>query len=563
MEIDSRTLQMSTAENGSPTAIFQLSDGRRIFLHSRFDPEAEACFLIEKIPIREQTLYVVLGFGLGYHVKELLGRIPSNSHVLVMEPATEQLSTHLLDYYRKKGEAWIQDDRLSFHSHYDPETVPMFLADAFIRHRALSLSIFMHIPSASTNEAFYRGLLKEIQEKFPVYLEGHIDANDIVLENNLSNFWANLPVTWQTPHISHLKRRWEQYPAVIVAAGPSLTKELERLRQAQGKVLIVSVGTSAGILMKHGVRPDFVVSVDPFEANMSHFRNWDNSSVSLIYYHRIWRGIPPMYNGPKYWFTMDDEPPIPLSGIQGSNEFWRGGTVAFTALQVAHYLKADPIILAGMDFALLDGRTHAEDAAHSGVLDEEITLSERFFRIPGVSGDQVVTHIVYYSYLLYIQDYIQRHPQTRHINTSSTGAKIHGTIEKSLEDTLQEYSVEEKNSGERLVCEIHKTHQSVSVSWDRILDTVSQWEQELSDFVDDNEAINHLDKLISSFRRLLIYMETPHAYDDCFHTWEIRKIKNKPGFEETLCTRLKEHCRFVLNQIREFLDDRKKAAQMR
>ena len=113
-------------------------------------------------------------------------------------------------------------------------------------------------------------------------------------------------------------------------------------------------------MMNHKVAPHFVVSVDPFEANLSHFENWNNNKIPFIYYHRIWRGVLPAYHGHKFWFAMDDEPSIPLTGIERTSEFWRGGTVSFTALQFAHYLKADPIVFVGLDFAFLDGRQHAD-----------------------------------------------------------------------------------------------------------------------------------------------------------------------------------------------------------
>jgi hypothetical protein len=553
MKENNPNLQLISAANGTPTAGFTLLDGRHIYLHSRFDPEAEARFLVKTIPIRERTLYVVLGFGMGYHVKELLGRIPQSSYLLVVESVTEHLSRQMKTYCRQKGETWIQDKRLIFHSHYDPETVPIFLADAFIRLRTLSLHIFTHIPSASTNEAFYRWVLKEIQTKFSVFLEGHLGANDRILENNLSNFWTNLSVTWQTPHVSCLSGRWQRHAAVLVAAGPSLTPEIEKLRKLRNRALIISVGTAARILMKHGIAPDFVVSVDPFEVNLAHFKDWNTDGIPLIYYHRIWREIPSTYKGPKFWFAMDEEPPVPLTGIQGASEFWRGGTVAFTALQFAHYLETDPIILVGLDFAFHDGCTHAEGAVYGGKVKTD-TLREGFFRIPGVSGEQVVTNQSYYSYLLYLQDYIQRHPNIRHINTSTMGAKIHGTIESPLENALDRYGGNEKKETMPVVRDVFRSFKPVSSN--TILKMVCQWEQEMSRFINKNKDESRLDPLISNFKKLSIYKQISSAYDDCFFTWEIQKIRKRSQSEARLCERILEHCGFIIDQLRVIRDDR-------
>ena len=61
-------------------------------------------------------------------------------------------------------------------------------------------------------------------------------------------------------------------------------------------------------------------------------------------------------------------------------------------------------------------------------------------------------------------------------------------------------------------------------------------------------------ELILRFRTLSIYREISNGYDDCFYTWEINGIRNRSMTEETLCARLKEHCVFVLNQLKAMSD---------
>ena len=106
------------------------------------------------------------------------------------------------------------------------------------------------------------------------------------------------------------------------------------------------------------------MSVDPYELNRAHFAGWESSDVPLAYYHRMCRGIVSEYAGPKFWFVMHDEPPIPLRQSRERSPFARGGTVAYSALQIAHYLEADPIIFVGQDFAFRGGHTHAAGALY-------------------------------------------------------------------------------------------------------------------------------------------------------------------------------------------------------
>lgn len=103
----------------------------------------------------------------------------------------------------------------------------------------------------------------------------------------------------------------------------------------------------------------FVIIVDPNETSMAQFTGWDTEKTTLLYYQKAWRGIPTPYQGLKFWFTMLNDLPIPAHECTCKFPFSGGGTVAFSALQFARYIKADPIILVGQDFAFLDGATHA------------------------------------------------------------------------------------------------------------------------------------------------------------------------------------------------------------
>ena len=88
-----------------------------------------------------------------------------------------------------------------------------------------------------------------------------------------------------------------------------------------------------------------------------------------------------------------------------------------------------------------------------------------------------------------------------------------------------------------------------------MLDLIQKWEKELSGFIDATKTEAKLDGLLSHFKQLSMYHEISDAYDHCFHTWEIKNLKHQSESEETLCERLKAHCRFVQNRFQELLTD--------
>ena len=58
-------------------------------------------------------------------------------------------------------------------------------------------------------------------------------------------------------------RPYQRIPVVIVAAGPSLDKNIHILKEFQGKCLIICVDIVLFKLIENGIRPDFVINIDP------------------------------------------------------------------------------------------------------------------------------------------------------------------------------------------------------------------------------------------------------------------------------------------------------------
>ncbi len=511
-------------------------------MHSRFDPLEEARFLVKDIPLRERTMYVVLGFGLGYHVKELLQRIPRSSHVVVLEPDSACLSRVLLKEAGSRATPWMLSDRLHFLAHSDPEVTPYSLADRLVGLRLNSIELFTHIPSALTDEVFFRKLLDIIPRGFPVSFDSRLNILDKMLENQLLNFWSNLPHSWKASPVNGLQGRWNGRPAVIVSAGPSLTGALPGLGKARGNALVVATGTAARVLMEHRIQPDLVISTDPYQLNSLHFEGWDGAEVPLVYYHWIWRGIPASYTGPKFYFIMKDDPPIPLAAALERPDFRQGGSVAFSALQIAHYLEANPIVFVGQDFAFADGHTHAEGTLVNSSFDNE-TLPPDYLRVPGVSGNPVTTSRIYLSYLLYMQEYLlnygRLHSDIRHINTSAIGARIAGTENIPLERALAECGARTGLSPREVILGALGETGTRPANLER---TVDRW---IADIERISGRPDDFAEMFSRFRGTSVYRQAPGSYEGIYYLYEVRYRSAGRSGESAFRSRFMDHLRYV------------------
>lgn len=545
MEIKNRDIEICTAASGKVTAKVRREDGRELYLHSKFDPIEEAKLLLKDVPINDKTLYVVIGFGFGYHVKELLKQIPQSSRIVVIESFNWRLSAIAKEYYQSRNEKWLSDYRLTITTFSSPESVCFALANIFERNELSSLEMFTHIPTVATDEQFYRKVIETIPEEFSMRLADQINTLDTTLENNLTNYISNLAFTWRTPSLEGFKNKWAEKPLIIVAAGPSLTDQLSSLKEAQGKALIVCVGTAAKPLMDNGIIPDFVISVDPYCANMAHFLEWDTSKVPLIYYQGVWRGIPANYQGPKFWFTMKNESPIPLRSEFIKSIFFEGGTVAFSALQFANFVKASPIIFVGQDMSFNRGRTHAEGIAYNSSYNEE-DLPEGFFLVPGTDGDLVVTNQTYYSYLVFMQEYILKNRDSRYINTSLTGAKIEGMEVMPLNKAIKDFCAHTCNI-DKVVDKIYSNSKTLVTKSALVL--LNKWEKELTRYLQDNHKESELDKLISSFMKLDIYKINHVNYRRFFYAVSLREKWFNISANYKVAERLRSHAAAILDVV--------------
>jgi hypothetical protein len=67
--------EVLAARSGLPTVRVSTPAGRPLFLHSRYDPMAEARKFVDAIDCEKAWCFVIGGLGMGYHVQALLERL--------------------------------------------------------------------------------------------------------------------------------------------------------------------------------------------------------------------------------------------------------------------------------------------------------------------------------------------------------------------------------------------------------------------------------------------------------------------------------------------------------
>lgn len=539
------------SRSDSLTAAVRIADGNAWWLHSRVDPADEATFLLADIPVQERTLYVVLGFGLGYHVRALLDRLPASSHVIVIESDAAALSNVARTAMPTLFGEWLLSPRLQLLVCRDPAVLPLRLAASFSACDALALHLIPHVPSMQLVPAFFAAAMQGIREHLPAAAAAHLAGLDATLENDLCNVWANLSPAWRGGDIDALKDTCRSRPVIVVSAGPSLTEALPHLPALVGHAVIVATAPTVTVLLAHGIRPDVVVTVDPFHENLAHFVPWVEVPLPLVFYQRAYRGIFDHVHSPACAFSMREEEPLPLKADSRPSIFFPGGSVAFSALQLAHHMGGNPVVLVGQDFAFAEGRTHASgvdygrDVADAGTA----TGGQQLLQVPGVKGSPVTTNGLYYSYLLHMQEYLlayqRQWPEVRHINASS-GAVIQGTEHVSIDQLTVMPAADAAASNP--VADAITRSRGVR---DRQAATslIKQWRLELSEVMAADDVAGSFRDSFDAFARTSLYAQASASYRRVRYVFDSRYAPKGEAATIAFHERFREHLRFIADVV--------------
>lgn len=222
----------------------------------------------------------------------------------------------------------------------------------------------------------------------------------------------------------------EQIPVIVVAAGPSLQKNIRMLKNAKGKAIILAVDTALNYLEKNDVIPDFIVTLDVhkpmylFENNIAKEQPMFVSmsgNPSVIAYNK----------GEKIFFDVFDV----LPKIKDEKSDYRAikisGCVATMAFEIGRYIGAKTIILVGQDLA------YSGDNTHAGGLNIGNAAS-KFALVEGNDGEKLWTRKDWYTFLMWYKREIELFDGTV-INATEGGAKIDGTLVMTLEEAIDKY----------------------------------------------------------------------------------------------------------------------------
>ncbi len=412
--------------------------GRSFTLHSS-QPYREAERVVKNFNTGMEWV-LIAGFGFGYIIDYILKN--TELRIIVFEPDNDIMEAAEKFPDTKKI---IADPRVKIIKQ-DKDLIINFLEENGIKE----LSFYIHRPYFN----LYPDIMSSLEGIISAYLSKK-QINKATLKRFqkvwLRNIIKNSSYYFKLPGINDIRHNFTGKPAVIVGAGPSLSKNIDVLKKYQDRVAIISTDTAYINLCNYGILADFVVSVDPQDKNSLYLlyafngssRLVIDSAASFMSFAKFSQGN---------IFIFDSTLPIykELKKFWGEKgELLCGGSVSTSAFDLARYLKCDPIIFIGQDLSYPHKQTHIRGSILEELLyyrinrietyenynSKMLLLSDRI-EIEGWDGKMVSTDRKFLTFLEWFKKEIHE-TSSSVINSTEGGALIKGAKHLPLIEVLK------------------------------------------------------------------------------------------------------------------------------
>ncbi|ECC0307009.1 motility associated factor glycosyltransferase family protein, partial [Campylobacter coli] len=382
-------------------------------------------------------LYPVLyfyGFGNGILFKALLQN-KNHQHIVVFEKDIEiiWIMFHILDFSSE-----LQSARLMVlqTSSLDIELFSNFCSSKpfFQFSRIYFLELMSHYYERFHEDIL--GLNKKLAENFKNSIVSY--GNDpLDALQGIEQFVYNLPQMITHPSYKELlsKRKGISDTAIIVSTGPSLTKQLPLLKKYANKATIFCADSSYPILAKHGIKPDYVLSLERIPLTSEFFNNdFGEFDKDIVF---VCAGVV----HPKTIEYLKNKTFIITQKILAFPYYINlknfcyaavGFSVAHMAYEFATHLSHKNIIFIGQDLAYAeDGFSHTKDYSNLDKHEGHFQRDKGKFQCLAYGGNgKAESSEVWTMFRFFLQDTISRNIISTTYNCTEGGARIEGTIEK-------------------------------------------------------------------------------------------------------------------------------------
>ncbi|MBF0397623.1 MAG: DUF115 domain-containing protein [Desulfobacterales bacterium] len=407
-----------------------METGREVLLHSPEDPISETENIVDGLELKGGELRCLIGIGLGYLAIEILKRNLPLHKLLIIEGSFSIFSAamshvDLTEVLNSDSVTLYVGKEFNFNNILNINRVA-------INMHGLPITIFE--PARQIMPEFYTNVIYKLKEEGNSILGVIVTAKNIGL-TSFQNILDNCTEIINSANISSLEASMKGRPAVVIGAGPYLSEAIPVLKKWGHMALLVCVDSALPILLKEGIKPDIVATVDYSFACVEKFRDIIDklSDIPMCYIEAVNPLTVKLYPCPTKFFLAEGR-----GFLASIKRFWGKWArlpamqgVAHMAYSVAAETGASPIILLGFDLAYTGFKSHASGMA----LPVTINLENAAW-IETLEGEMAPTMFQMLGMKSGIEHLIRFYNSTPCLNANKTGARIVGAPQCDLEEIL-------------------------------------------------------------------------------------------------------------------------------
>ncbi len=414
--------------------------------------------------------FIFFGVGLGVHLEAINDKIHSYMY-LIVEDNLElfRLSLFVTDYSKigEQSELYfaIMEDDAGL-----KEVFNTFYHNSFIRNNYIKY--YLLYPE-------YREKIAQIQNSIVTqssntYLQDRLLLKNIKTVKSIKDGYKFFDVS-KIHKDSTIKDR----PIVIVAAGPSLQKNIKWLKENAPYITIVALFMTSIILYENGIKPDIIVHVDentdPVKKTIENIKSKSFFNSSLFFLSSsVDLGLFLDITSKKNIYMFEDR-----TFYKFNNGKLEGYSVGEIAYALSLIFGADEIYLLGLDLALdpETKKTHSEGhlsskskpKLKSATSSDNVSLRESEFYVKGNFLDRVPTTPLFNISILRVNYFTHNLKQNEQkVYNLSNGAYFENIYPKKIQDVSFKNHKEKDATFKKRLVEFYDKNSSIDFKEDEL-----------------------------------------------------------------------------------------------
>lgn len=349
-------------------------------LTSSIAPLTSSLRMVGETKIRNTDLVIVLGLGNPHLIQTLNEKILPNQTLIFIDASEEILSClwekFLHPAMEIPGRHLFLGERLLHLLWGYIESLPI--------ERLSGIKFYRNQPSIQLHPEFYRDLEEKINKLFSSKMSDLLtkfEFERIWVRNSISNLIQFHSSPTPTFKFKECLGVYSHIPAILVSAGPSLRSQCEFIKENRDKVFLLACDTALKVLLKFGIIPDGVMTLDAQTHSYFHFLGEDLSEIPIFadfvtsptllrnfkfksIIHSLTAKFQVDASGKPYReVTAGGD--IVTEKLGDIGDVQSGGSVATSAFDILRQMGFSPIYLTGQDLAYTGREIHSTGTHHN------------------------------------------------------------------------------------------------------------------------------------------------------------------------------------------------------